>query len=298
VGVMLAVVGIVMFSAKAVLVKLAYGYGVDAVSLLLLRMVFALPIYLLIGLRQWRSVGTGLRAKDHLALIVLGIVGYYLASYFDFYGLQFITASLERLILFIYPTLVVFISALFFKKRITKKQMLAVPITYFGVFIAFYHGVLLEGEQVYYGGVFIFLSALTYAVYLAGSGQLIPKLGPVFFTAYAMVVSCIAVIAHYLITNEYDLLTLPKPVYGLGFAMAIISTVIPSFLISEAIKRMGASNFAIIGSVGPVSTIILAAIFLGERITAYQIIGTAIVIVGVWITNLGKEQEVGIKSTK
>ena len=146
----------------------------------------------------------------------------------------------------------------------------------------------MDSEGLWVGTISIFLSAFTYAIYLVGSGAMIPKLGPVRFTAYAMTVSCFMVILHYLAINSFEVLHQPGEVYALGFAMAIISTVIPSFLISEAIKRLGASNFAIYGSLGPISTIVLAIIFLGERIDLYQIIGTVIVIIGMSIINLGK----------
>ncbi|MCK5280115.1 MAG: DMT family transporter, partial [Cyclobacteriaceae bacterium] len=214
--------------------------------------------------------------------------GYYIASYFDFYGLQFISASLERLVLFIYPTLVIIISSLALKKKATKVQIYAILITYLGIFVAFADDLSLESERLWIGVTSIIFSAFTYAVYLVGSGTLIPKLGSVRFTAYAMTASCLMVILHYSVANTYEVLNQSWEVYALGFAMAMASTVIPSFLISEAIKRLGASNFAIYGSLGPISTIILAIIFLGERIDIYQIVGTIVVILGVSIINLKK----------
>ena len=288
-GALLAVTGIVMFSAKAIMVKLGYRHDVDAVTLLLLRMLFALPIYLFISVKETKKQKeTKFSRKDFLNVVGLGIAGYYLASYFDFYGLQFISASLERLILFIYPTLVIIISAVVLKKKATKIQIYAILITYLGVFVAFADDLNMDSEGFWVGTISIFLSAFTYAIYLAGSGVMIPKLGPVRFTAYVMTVSCFMVILHYVAINSFEVLHQPWEVYALGFAMAMISTVIPSFLIAEAIKRLGASNFAIYGSLGPISTIVLAIIFLGERIDLYQIIGTVIVIIGVSIINLRK----------
>lgn len=288
-GAFLAVTGIVMFSAKAIMVKLGYRYDVDALTLLLLRMIFALPFYLFIAIRETKKVNTyQLTRKDILSVFGLGFVGYYVASYFDFYGLQFISASLERLVLFIYPTLVIIISSLALKKKATKVQIYAILITYLGVFAAFADDLSLESERLWTGVISILFSAFTYAVYLVGSGTLIPKLGSVRFTAYAMTASCLMVIIHYSMTNTYEVFNQPWEVYALGFAMAMVSTVIPSFLISEAINRLGASNFAIYGSLGPISTIILAIIFLGEQIDIYQILGTIIVIIGVSIINLKK----------
>ena len=286
---MLAITGIVMFSAKAIMVKLGYRYDVDTVTLLLLRMIFALPVYLIISIRETKKRNSySLTRKDILSVIGLGFVGYYLASYFDFYGLQFISASLERLILFVYPTLVIIISLLALKRNATKIQIYAIVITYAGIFIAFADDLDVHGNGLWKGTIFIFLSALTYAIYLVGSGEMIPKLGSVRFTAYAMTVSCVIVILHYLATNNFEVFRQPWEVYALSFAMAAVSTVIPSFLISEAIKKIGASNFAIYGSIGPISTIVLAIIFLGERIDLIQIAGTIIVIFGVSIINLKK----------
>ena len=289
-GATLAITGIVMFSAKAIMVKLGYRYEVDTVTLLLLRMIFALPVYLIISIRETKKENTyALTRKDMLSVIGLGFVGYYLASYFDFYGLQFISASLERLILFVYPTLVIIISILALKKKVSKIQIYAIVITYIGIFIAFADDLNVGGNGLWKGTIFIFLSAFTYAIYLVGSGEMIPKLGSVRFTAYAMTVSCVIVILHYLVANTVEVFHQPWEVYVLGFAMAAISTVIPSFLISEAIKKIGASNFAIYGSIGPISTILLAIIFLGERIDIFQIAGTVIVIIGVSIINLKKD---------
>lgn len=286
-GAIIGITGIVMFSAKAIMVKLGYRYDVDTVTLLLLRMVFALPFYLFISIRESKKQNTyQLTKKDVWSIISLGFIGYYLASYFDFYGLKFISASLERLILFVYPTLVIIISVIFLRKKATKVQVYAILVTYLGIFVAFADDLNFVGDNLWVGVVSIFLSALTYAFYLVGSGVMIPKLGAVRFTAYAMTVSCIMVIIHYLLTNTVEVLHQPWEVYALGFGMATISTVIPSFLISEAIRRLGASNFAIYGSIGPISTIMLAIVFLGERIDFYQIIGTVIVIIGVSIINV------------
>ena len=286
-GAIIGITGIVMFSAKAIMVKLGYRYDVDTVTLLLLRMVFALPFYFVIAVKETKKKNSNkLSKKDIWRVIGLGFIGYYLASYFDFFGLKFISASLERLILFVYPTLVIIISVIFLKKKATRIQIYSILVTYLGIFIAFADDLNFEGDNLWIGVGSIFLSALTYAFYLVGSGVMIPKLGAVRFTAYAMTVSCIMVIIHYLLTNTVEVLHQPWQVYALGFGMATVSTVIPSFLISEAIRRLGASNFAIFGSIGPISTIVLAIIFLGERIDFYQIIGTIVVIIGVSIINI------------
>jgi drug/metabolite transporter (DMT)-like permease len=288
----LAVSGIVMFSAKAIMVKLAYRYDADALTVLLLRMLFSLPFYIFFA---WRSGSKAniyqLNRRDYLLLIALGFVGYYLASYFDFYGLKFITASLERLILFVYPTLVILITWIYFKIKPTRLQVYAIIMTYSGIFLALANDLTFSGDGLWKGVVLIFLSAFTYALYLVGSGAMIPRIGPVRFTSYAMIVSCVMVILHYSIENTTEVLHQPWQVYALGLAMAIFSTVVPSFLISEAIKRIGASNFAIYGSLGPISTIILAIIFLGEILDVFQIAGTVVVIAGVSMINVKKSQK-------
>ena len=284
-AIIMAIFGVVLFSAKAVMVKLAYQHGIEAVPLLLLRMLFALPVYVIISFFHTSTGTSKIKRSDYLWLVVFGIVGYYLASYFDFLGLQYIKASLERIILFIYPTLVLLISRVVLKTPITKAQVIAVLITYLGVFIAFWDEIELSGNGAYLGGILIFFSALTYASYLVGSGWLIPKFGATRFTSYAMIVSSIAVVCHYAAFDEINLFEYPNEVYFLALAMALLSTVIPSYLVSASIKLIGAPSFSIIGSLGPISTIILANIFLDERMTFLQIIGTIVVIAGIWVVS-------------
>lgn len=286
VAILIAVIGIVFFSAKAVLVKLAYQYHIPPVSLLLLRMAFALPFYIGVALIKRPAKSDQISSKDYLWVIGLGIIGYYLASLFDFLGLQYIKASLERIILFIYPTLVILISWLIFKKVPGKLQVIAIIISYIGIFITFSEEIGVSAQDnVLTGGLLVFMSALTYASYLVGSGYLIPKFGSVVFTSYAMIVSCLCVVAHYILTSHDDILSYDREVYFLALIMAIMATVIPSYLISYAIKQLGASNFAIIGSLGPVSTISLAYIFLDESLTSIQIVGAVIVIASIVVVS-------------
>ncbi|MFW5759977.1 MAG: DMT family transporter [Cyclobacteriaceae bacterium] len=196
--------------------------------------------------------------------------------------MQFITASLERLILFIYPTLVILIAAVVYKNKITLNHWLAIIITYSGIFIIFFPDIRGAHPPGLWWGVFlIFLSAFTYALYIAGSGDLIPKIGADLFTAWVMTISCIFVIVHFLLFNHSNVLHLPWQVYGIGFILAIICTVLPSFLVSKSIGLIGSSNFAVLGSLGPVSTITLAIFILGEKLTLYQVVGALVVIVGV-----------------
>jgi len=287
-GIIIGVLGVVLFSSKAVMVKIAYQYHVDAISILLLRMLFSFPFYIVIAYLYRNKSKTQKTTKDWLWLVFFGVVGYYLASYFDFVGLVYIKASLERIILFLYPTIVLILNKLFLKQRITTPQLIAIALTYLGILIAFWDEVNVSGEGTIIGGVLILLSALTYASYLVGSGWLIPKFGVVQFTAYAMLVSCISVFAHYSITNQVNLFNFSFEVYVLGFLIAVFATVIPSFLVSASIKMISSSNYAIIAGVGPISTIILATIFLEERLTFIQLIGALVVISGIVFISLKK----------
>ena len=286
-GVFLGILGIVLFSSKAVMVKLAYNYKVDAITMLLLRMLFSFPFYVVIAyLYRNKNQGITTTKKDYAWVLFFGFVGYYLASFFDFVGLTYIKASLERIILFVYPTIVILLNRLFFNQPITKTQILAIFLSYLGIVIAFSDEVDISGNNVYLGGLFVLLSAITYASYLVGSGWLIPKFGVVKFTAYAMLVSCFCVFIHFSIIGESDLLNLPWQVYGLGGLIAVFSTVIPSFLVSASIKIISSSNFAIVAGVGPISTIILASFFLNETLTLFQFFGALLVIIGIVITSL------------
>lgn len=288
IGVVFAILGVVLFSAKAVLVKLAYTYNVDHLTLLLFRMVFALPFYLIIAFWKKPAQPSQISRKDYLWLFLFGFLGYYLASLFDFMGLQYLKAGLERIILFIYPTIVVLLSWLFFKKKLTKMQSIAILVTYLGVLITFWDEIGIEGNSVYWGGFLILLSAITYASYLVGSGWLIPKFGALQFTSYAMIISTCFIFIHYVIQGNFDVFEYPKEVYYLGMAMAVFSTLIPSFLVSAAIERLGANTFSIFGSLGPISTIILAFIFLNEQITWLQAFGMLVVIAGVSLVSKKK----------
>lgn len=254
-------------------------------------MVLSLPFFLALGFFSGRKQQTvSVKKIEWLQILFLGMVGYYLASLFDFQGLQYISAGLERLILFVYPTLVVIISAVLYKKPIQRFQYLALGMTYIGIFIAFAYDVSVTSQSnVGLGAALVFLSAFTYAVYLIGSGKMIPKVGTIRFTAYAMTFSALAVILHSYFFNGLEIWNFQKEVYIISMLMAIFSTVIPSFLISGGIKMIGSDNASIIGSVGPVSTIVLAYIFLNEAITISQIIGTLFVLAGVLIISLKKE---------
>lgn len=284
-GVILVFVGAVAFAGKAVLVRYNYlHYHVDTISLLALRMLFSAPFY--VGILVFKNIKDTtkpmLSNSEWITMVLIGIVGYYLAALFDFWGLNYVTASVERLILFLYPTIVVIVSAIFLKKKITRIQYLALVVTYLGVFFSFIHDLKIGMQKdLLLGSFLVFLSALTYALYLIGSGEMIPKIGSLRFTCYAMLISTAIVMGHFFLTNHPSLFSYPKEAYLLSFVMALFTTVIPSFMISDGIKKIGSGNASIIGSIGPVATIIMANVFLAEPISIWQIGGTIIVLIGV-----------------
>jgi drug/metabolite transporter (DMT)-like permease len=285
-GIILGLTGAIFFSAKAVTVKLAYGYGISAIDLLNLRMLFSLPFFVLTPwlLKSKEQYPEPVSRRDWISIILLGLAGYYLASWFDFAGLVYITAGLERLIVFLYPTFVVLFTAYLAKKTVSKREGLALILTYLGLGLVVAQSLNMQDQaNVWLGSLLVLGSAITYASYLVGSGKLIPKLGTVRYTSYAMIVSSLAVILHYLIENKFQIRIYQWEVYALGLFMAIFCTVLPSFMISESIRLIGSGKAAIIASVGPVSTITLAYIFLGEEVYWIEIVGTALVLAGVMI---------------
>jgi len=281
-GVLLGIGGILLFSVKAILVKLAYNYDIDALTLLMFRMLFALPFYLIVLFFFLPVANEKLTSRDYLWLVIFGFLGYYISSYLDFLGLQHIKASLERIILFIYPTLVLIISRIFLKTKIHLWQVGAIAITYFGIFIAFSEELKFTSEDsVLLGGGLVLAAAITYASYIVGSGWLIPKFGSVRFTTLCMLVSATFIIGHFVAVSDVDIFSFEKELYLICLAMGLLSTVLASFMVSESIKLIGAPNFGILGSIGPISTIVMAYLFLGEKMTLIQWFGAFIVIGGV-----------------
>lgn len=290
IGVALAILAAFGFSFKAIFVKLAYAVPqavpVDAVTLLSLRMWFALPFFVLIGLRASRSAPP-LSRGDWLTLSSLGLLGYYGASILDFIGLGYISAGLERLILFTYPTLTVLIGVLFMGKTLQRREIAALFLSYAGIGLVFFHDLEFSGESraVLLGSAFVFASSLSYALYLAGSGAMIQRLGSARFTALAMLISTLATQLHFLVTQPLSALRQPLPIYAYGAAMALLSTVLPVFLQSAAIRRIGASRSVMIGTLGPMLTIVFAWWLLDEPLSSGQMAGAVLVLAGVWLTS-------------
>jgi drug/metabolite transporter (DMT)-like permease len=259
---------------------------VDAVTLLALRMVFALPVFLWVGIRASRAAPS-LSRRDWAMLIALGLLGYYGASILDFIGLRYISASLERLILFTYPTLTVMIGVIFMGKQLSRREVAALGLSYAGIGLAFVHDLHLSEDlrTVLIGGAFVFASALSYAFYLAGSGPAIQRLGSARFTALAMLVSTVATLAHFFISQPLSALVQPMPVYAYGIGMAIFATVLPVFMQSAAIRHIGSAKAVLIGTVGPVATIFFSWWLLGEPVTLVQMAGTGLVLLGVLLVS-------------
>lgn len=287
----IAFVGALLFSCKAIFIKMAYWYEIDKLSLLVLRMGFALPFYIFFAARKSKYVSEKkFEAADWAILITLGIIGYYFSSFLDIWGLVYISAGMERLILFVYPTITTILSAIVFKRRISWQTILAIFLTYSGISLAFWDKVEFgTNENFWFGALLIFGSAITFSIYLVSSERLIPKIGSMKFTSYSMIVSCIATLIHYAIANEINMLDYPWQVFIIALAISTLSTVLPSFMMSYAIKNIGASNTAITSSVGPIWVLVLAYFILDESFSSLQILGTLIVILGVWITSQSKK---------
>lgn len=285
-GVIFALIAAVGFSAKAILIKLAYLDHVDAITLLALRMVFSVPFFVAVAIWVNRRNSTPLKRQDWFAVLGLGLIGYYLSSFLDFLGLQYISAGLERLILFLYPTMTVILSALIYKRAIGRNVIAAMVLSYAGILLVFLHDVSMNQRGVLLGAALVFASTLSYSSYLVGAGHAIARIGATRFTAYAMMVASVASLLQFVVTHPLSALDLPLRVYELSIAMAIFSTVLPVFLLSYAIRRIGSGNSSLIGSAGPVATIALAYVFLNEGVSLLQIAGSSLVLAGVIIVSL------------
>jgi len=284
-GFLITLSGAILFSTKAIIVKLAFGSThTDALTLLTLRMIFSLPFYVAAAfIVSGHKDNKKMNVKEWLLVITLGIFGYYLSSLFDFIGLQYVSAGLERLILFLYPTFAVLINAYFFRQKISGIQGLALVFTYAGIAIAYFGELTTDtgNPNFYFGSFMIFLCSITYSIYIAGSGKVIPITGANKFTAYAMLAATAGIFIHFTIKGNIKTLETGSTLWLYGIMLAVFSTVLPSFMLSQGLKKIGSNNVAIISGIGPVSTIVQAHFVLGEKIFAAQIAGTLLVIIGV-----------------
>ena len=287
-GLLLAILGAIAFSGKAIIVKLAYRHGVDAVTLIMYRMLFALPLFLLMA--WWAERQPGARAnpltrRDVLGIAALGFTGYYLSSYLDFLGLQYISASLERLILYLNPTLVMVLTWLIWRKPLQPLRVLAMAVSYSGVLLVFGHEISLSGAEVAVGAFWVFLSALTYAGYLIYSGQLVQRVGSMRLVGWATTVASLCCIAQFLMVRPLSAADVPTAVLWLSVLNAVVCTVAPVLMVMMAIERIGPALTSQTGMIGPMSTIALGVLVLDEPLNAWIGMGTLLVLGGVFMVS-------------
>jgi drug/metabolite transporter (DMT)-like permease len=288
-GLLLATLGAIAFSGKAIIVKLAYRHGVDAVTLIMYRMLFALPMFLLLA--WWAGRGKpALTTRDWLAVLGLGFTGYYLASFLDFAGLAYISASLERLILYLNPTLVLAMGLLLFKRKVTRRQLIALAVSYCGVLLVFGHEITLVGSHVALGAALVFGSAVSYAVYLVYSCEEVKRLGALRLTGLATTVACVLCIVQFLLLRPISALQVAPEVIWLSVLNATVCTFAPVLMVMMAIERIGAAVAAQTGMIGPMSTILMGVLILGEPFTVWVAAGTLLVLAGICCWQSGGER--------
>jgi len=286
-GLALAMLGAIAFSGKAIIVKLAYRHGVDAVTLIMYRMLFALPLFVVLS--WWAGRGKPpLTRRDRVVVAGLGFCGYYLASFLDFAGLVYVTASLERLILYLNPTLVLLLGHVLFRREVTRRQVVALAVSYCGVLLVFGHEVTLAGADAALGAALVFGSAVSYAVYLVCSGEEVRRLGALRLTGLATTVACVLCIAQFLLLRPVSSMAVAPEVIWLSVLNATLCTFAPVVMVMMAVERIGATLAAQTGMVGPLSTILMGVLILGEPFTPWVAAGTVLVIAGIWLLARGR----------
>lgn len=286
-GVACVLAGSVAFSAKPVLVKAAYQYGVDTMTLLALRMLFAAPLFLLMAWWAGRP-DVAFTKREIAGIVFLGFLGYYLGSFLDLAGLQYISAGFGRLILYLYPTLVLLMSAAFLQQPLRGQQLVSLGLSYSGIALVFSAEAQL-GESLpltVWGALLVFGSAVTYAIYLVAGSRLVHKFGSMRFSAYASLIATGFVIAHFLAIRPLQALVVAHEVYVLVAVLAVFATVLPLWLMAEGLKRIGANQVSLVGCVGPLATMTFAWLFLGEAMAPVQLAGAMLVLAGVLIITL------------
>jgi drug/metabolite transporter (DMT)-like permease len=286
-GLAIAIGGAVLFSTKAIVAKLLYRYQIDAITVIAFRMLFSVPVFAAIAVWQMRTQ-PALSAADRWRMLGLGLIGYYLSSTLDFLGLQFISVGLERLILFLTPTFVLLLTSIFLKRHIGRLEWLAMAVSYCGIVLVFAHDLRTGMGTVVAGSLLVLGSAIAYALYLLFSGEMVRRIGSLRLVSYAMCVASAACIAQFFVLRPAGLLIQPMPVYGLSLLNAVFCTILPVFMTMAAVQRIGAATASQAGMVGPVSTLFLGALVLGEAITAIQLAGTALVLAGIYLLSMKK----------
>jgi drug/metabolite transporter (DMT)-like permease len=278
----MALVGTLAFSGKAIIVKLAYRYGVDAITLIMYRMLFALPVFM--AMAWWGSRDQApLARRDWVGIALLGFSGYYLASFLDFLGLAYISASLERLILYLNPTIVMLLGLVLFKRRTTVRQLVGLAISYAGVLLVFGHDLTLLGKDAVLGALLVFLSAISYALYLVYSGEMVKRIGSLRLVGLASTVACLCCLLQFVLLRPISAAWVAPEVMWLSLLNASVCTVLPVLLIMLAIERIGASATAQTGMLGAMSTILMGVVVLGEPFTLWVAAGSALVIAGIFV---------------
>ncbi len=287
-GLIMAMAGSIAFSGKAIIVKLAYRHGVDAVTLVMLHMLFALPLFLCMA--WWAGRGKPrIAGRDWLGILGLGFSGYYLASFLDFWGLEYISASLERLILYLNPTLVLVLGWLLYGRKISYRQGVGMAISYAGVMLVFGHEAALDGKNAALGAALVLGSAISYALYLSYSGQMVQRLGSLRLAGWATSVACVLCIAQFVVLRPLSLAQVPEAVLWLSLLNATACTAVPVVLVMMAIERIGAGLTAQTGMIGPMSTLLMGVFILGEPFNMWIVGGTVLVLSGVfWVTRAPK----------
>ncbi|CAM5195183.1 DMT family transporter [Oligella ureolytica] len=291
-GFIYAMLGAILFSSKSIVIKFIYEYGVDATTTLGFRLLMAMPLFAAVALFQMYKVRRGelkpLSVKNSLKLIVLGFFGYYLASLLDFASLKYISVSLERLILLLTPTFVLMFSVLFFKKKVSQRQLISLLISYVGVLIVFVQDFSLGGSDIILGSLLVLGSAISYSCYVMGAGELIREVGSTRFVAYAMLVSTFCILIQLFLMHGIDWIAQPLPVYNWSLVHAIFNTFIPTFMLMWSVERIGAPLSTQLGLIGPISLLFLAWLFLDDPITVWDWVGTLIVLSSLYILGRAK----------
>jgi drug/metabolite transporter (DMT)-like permease len=286
-GMLFALGGVISFAFRPVLIKLGYEAApVSATTLLFLRMALSFPFFAAVA--AWLRGGPPIARRDWAGIVALGFLGYYLASLLDFLGLQYVSAGLGRLIMFVYPTIVVILSAIFLAKRPTHREIGALALTYAGIALVMSAKLGAGPEQRLFllGAALVFGASTCYAVYLVTGSQLVKRVGSMRFTAYTMMVSTVPALVQFAVLETPASLELPGRVWLYALLLALACTVLPVFLVAEALKRIGANHFALIGALGPVTTVLADFLFLEGALTPLQLVGGALVIGGVLLVSV------------
>lgn len=284
-GLIIAVCAAFLFSTKPIFIKYLYSLGMEPLPLMWLRMMLALPVYIVVGIFASKSLISQPTAGQCLTAAGIGLLGYYLASYLDLLGLQYVSAQFERVILYAYPSFVVIIGGLFFAQPLGRRIILPLVLTYGGLVLMYAQDMqlteLAEAKKHQWGVMLILASALSFSLYILFSKKAISTMGSVLFTSIAMGAAALATALHQGVENSLQLPQLSSNAWIGVFALTLLATVLPSFLTSEAIKRIGPAKASMTGTLGPVATTIMAIVWLDEGFSLISLAGMALVILGV-----------------